>query len=276
MKVLKVHVPYSSRGDVINLYPLGDLHLGHINTDVELVEGTVKRIAADKHARVIGMGDYGNTDIPGDKYFDFNSLDLGHYPTPDLQYSGVERLFNKIKGKIDILLTGNHDDRMAVKHNHNFVQDIASEKKLNVPWAWSSAYIRYIFTRGRTKANAWTFDVYATHGFAVEMRKQGSRLNRLLEMTNVFPEADLYLMGHVHTLHWDKKTPLRITQELEIQECLKYYVLTGGFLRGYVDGNPSYVERKMLEPSALGSPMIAIRPYTHEVRVQEVQVPHSK
>jgi len=274
MKYVEIHIPYNSRNDIFHLYPFGDLHLGHVNTHIELIKRTVAVIEKDRFARVICMGDYGNVDIPGDKFFDFNSLDLAHYPTPDLQYAGVMEQFTKIKGKIDILLTGNHDDRMAVKHGHNYVEDMA--KQLGVPWGWTGAYVRYIFKRkgsnwgGNTGPAVWTYDVYASHGFAVEMRKSGSRVNRILEMANVFPYADLYLMGHVHTLDINRRTPLRYTKKGKIEETIKYYVLTGGFLRGYVDGNPSYIERKMLEPQALGSPIIAIKPNTHEVNAGEV------
>lgn len=267
MKYVEVHVPYKSPNDVFRLYPFGDLHIGHINTHLGLIERTVEVIAKDRYARVIGMGDYGNAHIPGDKYFDFESLDLAHYPTPDLQYEACYKMFSKIKKKIDVLLTGNHDDGLSVRHGHNFVKDMAVPEKLDVPWAWTGAYIRYIFEHEEL---SWTYDVYASHGYAVEMRKQGSRVNRVLEMSSIFPHADLFLMGHVHALNSFKKTPLRMRQGGRIEEIVKYYVLTGGFLRGYVAGNPSYIERKMLEPQALGSPMISVKPHTREVIVREV------
>jgi len=267
MKYVEVVVPYRSPEDTFRLYPFGDLHLGHKNTHVELIERTISAIAKDRRARVIGMGDYGNAHIPGDKYFDFESLDLRRYPMPDDQYGGTFELLKEIQTKIDILLTGNHDDKLSVQHGHNYVKDLAAEEKLDVPWAWTSAYIRYMFQHEK---QTWPYDVYAHHGFAVEMRREGSRINRLREMGEHFPYADLYLMGHVHALNSFKKTPLKMTGRGSIVEVVKYYVMTGGFLRGYVSGNPSYIERKMLEPQALGSPVVTIEPYTHRVTVSEV------
>lgn len=277
MKYLEVRVPYRSKSDIFHIYPLGDLHVGHKNTHLELINRTIDIIAKDKFAHVIGMGDYGNTEIPGDKYFDFDTLDL-NYPTPDTQYEYVRQHLNKIKDKIDILLTGNHDDRMALKHSHNSVkEDIAD--RLGIPWSYTTAYIRYIFRIvGKNNdpkdlnhsGHSWTLDVYSHHGYAMEMRKRGSKTNRVLEMANIFPHADLYLMGHLHMADALKETPLRIDAKGKITEMVKYYVLTGGFLRGYVENNPSYIERKLLPPQALGSPCIAIRPYTHQIQVNEV------
>ena len=268
MKFVQVRLPYTSRSDVFHFYPIGDTHYGHVNTDIDLIEKTFSIIEKDRMARVIGMGDYGNCDIPGDKFFDFDSLDLAHFPTPDTQYEKVTNQFRRVKEKTDVLLSGNHDDRMAVKHSHNFVKSMGEE--LGVPWAWTGAYIRYLFSRGNGKADCWAFDVYATHGFAVEMRSEGGKLNRLVQMRDTFPAANLYLMGHVHTIGMTRKTPLYMDKTGHIREIPQRFVLTGAFLRGYVDGNPSYVERKMLPPSALGSPLIAVKPNTHEITVHEV------
>ncbi len=279
MKFLKIPIQYKSMSDIFHLYPLGDMHVGHKNTALELIKQTVDVIEKDKYARVIGMGDYGNTEIPGDKFFDFDTLDF-NYPTPDTQYKYVRQQFARIKDKIDVLLTGNHDDRMAMKHSHNSVKEDVADKlwdNQTDKWSYTTAYIRYIFIRNPTgkkgygnEANSWTLDVFAHHGYAMEMRKRGSKTNRVMEMSNIFPHADIYLMGHLHMADALKETPLRIDSNGKIVEMVKYYILTGGFLRGYVENNPSYVERKLLPPQALGSPCIAIRPATHQIQVAEV------
>jgi hypothetical protein len=45
---------------------------------------------------------------------------------------------------------------------------------------------------------------------------------------------------------------------MNIVQKKENFVFTGSFLKGYVDGNVSYVERKTYAPTALGSPKIKI------------------
>jgi hypothetical protein len=79
-------------------------------------------------------------------------------------------------------------------------------------------------------------------------------------MRNIF-EADVYAMGHVHELAFTTTQKLYVDRKLHIAEKIQYYILTGGFLRGYCPNSTSYIEKKMLRPTRLGSAKISITPF---------------
>ncbi len=67
-------------------------------------------------------------------------------------------------------------------------------------------------------------------------------------------------MSHVHDINPDVRPFLVFDSQGNIVEMRKYYVLTGGFLRGYVKGLSTYVERGMYAPTILGSMFVEVRP----------------
>ena len=109
--------------------------------------------------------------------------------------------------------------------------------------------------------------IWAHHGVGsgVGVAAPITKLERVLE----WAEADLYLMGHQHKRAAGAsprfyivgdKTPIMVARE-------RLLVGTGSYLRGYLrgskaDGRPggTYVEKGMMRPVSLGSPLIRIEP----------------
>jgi len=270
MQVVKHVFEYSSRSELpLRLVPVGDIHLGHRNVDFDILEKVLKYIAKTENCFFLGMGDYADSITTKDRRFDFQSLDL-NYPTPDKQYRKIRELFEPIKDKCLGLLHGNHDYIHWKEHNHNYVDDLAYD--LGVPYLTVDAYIRIVFKRksgGHAKQRA--FDLYAHHGWT-GARTIGGRINRITDLANIFPGLPLYLMGHCHLLGpIPPRIQLKVNQGLQVVEMKQNFVFTGSFLRGYVPKAMSYVESKTYVPTALGSPVISIRPlegkYPFEVKV---------
>jgi hypothetical protein len=104
------------------------------------------------------------------------------------------------------------------------------------------------------------FDVYMHHGWTAA-RTKGAKINHIYDLANIFPYANLYLMGHVHQLGIaDKKASLYVDSKLEIRDHLQWFVFAGSFLRGYVKDQTSYIEEKTYPPTLLGSPILTVAP----------------
>ena len=228
---------------------LGDIHLGNNNCDKRMVENVLNYIKTHK-CTWLGMGDYADAITPSDPRFDYRSIDRD-YQTPQDQYAKIYDWFKPIKNKCLGLLDGNHDILHWKKHAHNYVKELA--EKLDVEYLTIDAFIRLYFSK--FDAN---YDIYAHHGWTGS-RTKGAKIMRIYDLESFL--AHEYDMGHIHDLGLvDKKVQLYVDKDLEIKDRLSWYVLTGGFLRGYVKGQVSYVEEKTYRPTALGSPVLTITP----------------
>ena len=71
-------------------------------------------------------------------------------------------------------------------------------------------------------------------------------------------------MGHVHQLGYTATTTLyRVHSPKggdEVKERTRLYLLTGGFIRGWVPNQSSYIERRMLKPTRVGALLLKIKP----------------
>lgn len=69
MEVSATHIQVTPRG-TINLYPLGDIHAGSVQCAEDVIKRQVEVIKQDKTAWWIGMGDYADCILKGDKRWD--------------------------------------------------------------------------------------------------------------------------------------------------------------------------------------------------------------
>jgi len=233
------------------LVPFGDLHWGHRNCDKDMAHNVIKYIHSND-CYWFGGGDYGDAIIPIDRRFDFRSMDK-EYKTPQEQYNKVEELFRPISKKCLGFLDGNHDIIHWKMHAHNYVEDLS--RRLDVPYLTIDAYMRFYFKKYRVN-----FDLYTHHGWT-GARTKGGKINRIYDLEAIFPMLDAYIMFHIHDLGIvDKKANLYVDSNMEIRDKISYFIMGGGFLRGYVKDQVSYIEEKTYRPSVLGSPILTIEP----------------
>lgn len=242
---------YEIEGNSLTIVNLSDLHLGHSNCDKYMIQNVIEYIRKNKYWW-LGGGDYGDAIIPNDPRFDYQSIDAT-CQTPQEQYGLLESMFEPIANKCLGLLDGNHDIIHWKKHCHNYVEDLAN--RLGVIYLTIDAYLRFYFTKSNTN-----FDIYAHHGWTGSRTKAGV-INRIYDLANIFPWADLYIMNHVHHLGpADKRASLFVDDEGEIRDKLQWFYFGGSFLRGYMKDHVSYVEEKTYRPSILGSPVLTVIP----------------
>ena len=258
MQIIKCTFTFNSKSEnEWQLVPIGDIHLGHKNVDLDLLKKIIKYVEETDRCYWIGMGDYCDAITAKDRRYDLNSIDP-RFPTPDKQYRAIREMFEPIKDKCIGLLDGNHDYLHWREHNHNYVDDLAYD--LGVAYLTMDAYVRLVFVRkSGKKPKQNRLDIYAHHGWT-GARTLGGRINRITDLANIFPNLPLYLMGHVHLLGAvPPRIQLSVDNRLNVVEQRQYFVFTGSFLKGYMPDAMSYVEMKTYVPTTLGSPIITIR-----------------
>lgn len=258
MKVIKVDYDYESREDsVVRFVGLGDIHRGNPWLQEKPFYKMLEWIE-ENPCYVILMGDYGEAINAKDPRHDYNAIDW-KYATPDKQYRQTLMDLEPIKDKIVCMLDGNHDYNYWRRHNHNYVDWIATD--LGVPYVGVSGYVLFRFRRKSGKArSAQTLKIYAHHGWSGG-RTDAYKVKVIHDLKNIFNDPHLFLMGHCHRLgEVFPTTYLYVSNRGYIREYTQKYFYTGSYLKGYAEGVGSYVEARAYSPTQIGSPIIEVKP----------------
>ena len=247
--------------DKVYFLPLGDLHLGEKNIDVEKFEGYLNWALKEK-AYIFLMGDL----------FDVATLN-----SPTLVWgqqmslnNALQSLFEKLKPlKSQVLgsISGNHEQRLIRYANFDPVQTLC--QMLEVPYCGFSAVLRFRIGLHRIGLNRHPnieYVFYAHHSTGGGSTL-GGKLNRVAKLDEIFEGADAYLAGHNHSKALGEKSLAYLSKNGRGEAQLKYkrvmYVDTGSFI--LYDG--SYAEEKMLPPSDTGAVRIRMNGIKKDLHV---------
>jgi hypothetical protein len=283
----KVFISYPSHSASIELWGVGDIHLGNPSCDQKKLASDIRTIQETPNAFWIGLGDYGDYVAPGDKRFDPSCLDreallhvgdLGHHIS-----QRVRKLFEPIKHKCVGLLMGNHETKYNTQFNQQSAHgwlctelgvpnlgycalfDIVFQKRTKQPYTLS--YDRLV-KRGESYGHASIqFRVCGHHG-AGGSTSSGGKLNTLISLMQTF-DADLFWMGHVHQrmAHPDVQIGADPSCKHIVQK-VRYGCISGSYLRTYAQGICGYGEQKKYKPTTLGAARMRITPINREVLIE--------
>jgi hypothetical protein len=264
-----------ARPDKFTLYPLGDMHLGVIHCDEDLLRAEVAKIKADSHALWLGMGDYGDCITPNDfKRWDGRILAPWMRDNEDnigpAQVEKVDEILSPIWDKCLGLIEGNHDDSIRKFNHFDFMKELL--KKANrkrkpgdeIKYAGVSCFVRLNFTRSKNQGDGrgGTHDyiIHARHGEGAA-RTSGARALAVLRLAASMVNAHIILMGHLHGQESPDVPQRLVLRNGGIKSFETVATMTGAWLKAYMQGvPPCYLERWGSPPSVLGCPRIVIEP----------------
>lgn len=267
MQLIERHIRVPGVGSY-NIYPVGDLQKDSSGFDEELFSQLKNDVAKDPFPIVIGMGDYEDNfrrtvrtkiDVmtADDKEFR-KVIDEEAYHRLDILTDYLMPVFKPKRGLCLGLLQGHHF--------YDFSDGTNSVNKMcgtfGCEYLYEMAMIRLIFHTGKERDcnAAWTIVIHVQHGTG-GAGFSGPDMANLERKTVPYWDADLYLRGH-STKRWaapfteykmTRKEPFRLIQRT------KMAVNTGGFMRGYIDGESTYVSRKNMPPANLGYVVVTIQ-----------------
>ena len=225
----------------VNIYALGDLHIGHANSDILLIEHTLGEIRGKDPAnnRVLLMGDILDCGIKssvGGSVYE-NNL------TMQEQIDYTIRLLKPIADRIDGYVQGNHEYRIYKETGIDVSKIICD--KLCVPYLYYSGVVTYSLNKRAYNINMF----HGRAGGGVE-----NALRKCKEMANKV-NADIYLMGHCHHKAYTTRCFKQVdSRNATIVDTVQYFVLTGHAL----DYDDSYADQANLEISNKGFPIITL------------------
>lgn len=238
MRVVRVTEPFRP-GRAYTVWPIGDTHLGAIDTNEALLKKHIDAIAEDPYARVIFMGDVGDCITHRDprfaagmwtkRYLEGAFMEGG---IPSAVVEHAYELFKPIRKQVWVWLSGNHERTIRKHTDREIGSEIAGA--LGVPYLSYAGFLRVCWKRESSKANgaefATVFDL--AHGWQGG-RRSGAKVNQL-ELELAESDADIILRGHSHDRLAHIFPSLRVGAR-SVQEWNRIVAHTGTYKVGRVD-----------------------------------------
>lgn len=221
------------REPVVKLLFLSDVHYGHVNCDVEALEKYLQ-MARKEDVRVLLGGDLFEAKLRKSK----GRLSEQQF-TPGEQLRFWKRVLEPIAGKIDAVVGGNHEERIAEETEIDVLREVS--EYVGAEYDPVGVWLMYRYQRGKTASHTETVNVYVTHGASGAILPGGKVSAAYRLRWNV--AADVILMGHVH--QFTQTTGLfydvTVSGTNRVLQARRQWVVTNG---SCLRSEGSYGERK--------------------------------
>lgn len=235
----------------VYLLPVGDIHLGAPNVDVEKLKGYLTWAKHEK-AYIFLMGDL---------------LDVATLESPTNPFETTMNINEALEFLIELLepvkenivgaIEGNHEIRLWKHAGFSLTKNICN--LLKTQYCGHSAVLRFrigkLQAKGRKLSNRVEYIFYAHHSTGGGATL-GGKINRAEKLKFIFEGADAYIIGHNHAKALGEESIAYLCKTNTGKASIKYkrvfYIDSGSF----VVYDSSYAEQLMLRPSDTGCPRI--------------------
>jgi len=262
----KIVINLEKKDDLVELEPLGDIHVGHKGFREDLYVKAVERVAKQDNRYTLFMGDQLDAITPYDKRFNPDTsvehdIDNQREKWQDL----TQRLIDvqaKVKAKeynekIWGLLHGNHEYNIR-EITRPYIENLFC-KFNNIDFLGSRAVIGLEVRHKNKILNQWT--ILAIHGTG------GSRPETMFDHMKMNHYADVFLCGHSHQKRYQPEAVVDFdfatgkSYEREI-----HLVNTGTFCETLIDNVDGYMDRKnKVILSSIGTATLSFDAYNGKI-----------
>lgn len=253
MKAIKCDLPFA---EVIEVYPLSDLHIGDSQCDYKLILERIEYIKDTPNAYCILDGDLMDTAIAssiGDTY----AANL----QPMEQLKHCVKIFEPIKDKILAVLPGNHENRVYKTDGIDMTELMCSQLGIETRYSPTTAllFIRFGTSGAHTHHRRQLYTAYVTHGSGGG-RREGGKVNRLADLASIV-DADIYIHGHTHLPLVFKESFFRVNSgNSSVALVDKLFVNTAAYLN-----YGGYGDKQGFKPASKRSPIIYLDGLKHDM-----------
>jgi len=225
------------------------MHIGSPYFNEKKLKGWIKWIAEKETRRVWLLGDIFDAILAG-------SPGNMHEATMSLKDAKLkaEELLKPIVKQIDIVISGNHDDRIFNLTSDEIIFDLCKWLGIEDKYHFGdcTGVVRFGKNHGKKdKPIVYTF--YCTHGSGGSATP-GGKINRLLKLGDVVDDCDLYVMAHVHDILVAKLEPFRVDSRNGQLKTVKQTFVTSSSWLDY----GGYALSKKYRPGKTGSPRVRL------------------
>ena len=167
----------------INLYPLGDVHIGSKECDLDLLKKWISMVESDPFGYAVIVGDMMNMGLKNSKSNVYEET-LNPMQQKELCYE----LLKPIKHKILAGCSGNHEQRNVKEVGTNPLYDVFCRLQIEDVYRENACFIK--LNLGQRKADRQvSYGLVLTHG---------SSANKDERWTYSVDNCDLFISGHTH------------------------------------------------------------------------------
>lgn len=246
MKVINIEL--LKEYETIEIYPVGDLHIGDRLHDNKRLNELIKEIKEKPNRYVILNGDIINNAVRKG-ISDIYTEELN----PNEQIDRTVETFKPIKDRILCITEGNHENRSYKESGILIMYQVA--QRLGIVERYSEgAYLLFVaFGKNQGRDTRKTvYSIYGKHG-AGGGRKVGAKAIRLFEMAEVI-DADIFIHSHTHVPMVLRKVFNRVDyRNRKVTEVEQLFINTNAFLTF-----GGYGEEKGFTPTSTKYPKIIL------------------
>ncbi len=235
--------------DELELVPIGDLHVGSIGFNEKHLKSVVDYIVSQPFRYTVLLGDLINNSTKSSVANVYEEK-----INPDEQIDKLVDYLSPLKGRILASVSGNHEKRTYKESGVDVSKLIA--KLLEVPLYSSNIAILdiNIGTKGIGMKKRRNFTIGIAHGKGAG-RLFGSRLNNAMQIAELIPNLDIYILAHGHTqtvtnaqlVEWDNRNKTT-------KDYCRWFVTVPSFVH-----NEDYALERFLVSSKPGIVSISLR-----------------
>lgn len=177
-----IHSTYENL-EQLNIYPLGDVHIGSKEFDLELFNQWVEMVKNDPNGAVVIIGDMMNMGLRNSKSNVYEE-NLSPMEQKELCYELLLPIADKIIGGC----SGNHEYRAVKEVGMNPLYDVFCRLRIEDRYRENACFIK--LTVGKQGKNPNTYGVVLTHG---------SSKSKDEKWTYGVDGCDCFISGHTHS-----------------------------------------------------------------------------
>ena len=254
-------------GDTFTLYFFGDLHRHHRNAAKGEMTRDRDEIAADPKGICFLMGDTHECISKADPRYDEDQVDWSLIAPTDMKRLADAIVEDRatfvapIAAQLEADLGGNHDTRYE-KYVESDLR-LRSLERIGKAGVWvpgmQGALVRVVFTDQHRHACTLTLNLH--HGKRTAAKK-ATLLNAYAEkLCGHWDNVDFLARGHCHFRGVEDREKMRANaNHSRIGDVRVASVLTGGYLKTYMEDGSSYSEDADLDPIDIGMQRIRVHP----------------
>lgn len=213
----------------INIYGLTDIHIGSTAFNKKKFEAAINRIKKDPIGYTFINGDIVEFILPHSRI-----SQRGQEMFNEDQLITAMEYLKQIKNKILFIRPGNHDtDRGIAASENDVIKTLAHG--LDVPYYPLPGYMTINLKKG---------SITIASGHGVSGSPNGN--TELLKMKKIYPDADVYYLGHNHQLFANRDDSFKFGKNGEVYRV--QYMIRGGSFVEYAD----YARKNFYSPSPTG------------------------
>jgi predicted phosphodiesterase len=169
----------------INIYPIGDVHIGSKECDLKLFKEVIEMIANDPYGYAVLSGDIMNMGLRNSKSNVYEEV-LNPFQQKELCYE----LLKPIKDKIIAGCSGNHEYRAVKEVGCNPLYDVFCRLGIENVYRENACFIKLSVNVGSKLGSRFVpYGVVLTHG---------SSKNKDEKWTYSVDGCDVFISGHTH------------------------------------------------------------------------------